>query len=144
MKEGRGRKGEEKEGRALIYIKQVQLCLWAQLSHARCPAPPPTSWKWDSCQWAFLLQDWVLGATQACWYWWQGVWALLHQRLAEHPGGSDTPLKVFQPFQWKREVSSRVLMRGHSTPSCLGEVPSHVVLLALPCSIHYGESGQLG
>lgn len=33
MKEGRERKEEKKEGRALIYIKQVQLCLCTQLSH---------------------------------------------------------------------------------------------------------------
>lgn len=40
MKGGRIRKGEE-EGRALIFIKQVQLCLLAQLSYAMHPAPPP-------------------------------------------------------------------------------------------------------
>lgn len=34
MKGGWVGKGEEMEGRALIYIKQVQLCLLAQLSHA--------------------------------------------------------------------------------------------------------------
>lgn len=39
MKGGRIRKGEE-EGRTLIFIKQVQLGLLAQLSHAMHPAPP--------------------------------------------------------------------------------------------------------
>lgn len=46
----------------------------------------------------------------------QKVWALPHQRLVEHPWETDNPLKVFQPFQWNREVSFRVFMRGHCTP----------------------------
>ena len=72
----------------------------------------------------------------------QKVWALPYQRLAEHPGETDSPLKVFQPFQWNREVSFRVFMRGHCTPSCQWDVLSHAFLSALPCSIHYGESQQ--
>lgn len=72
----------------------------------------------------------------------QKVWALPHQRLTEHSGETDNSLKVFQLFQWNREVSFRVFMRGHSTPSCQQDVPSHVFLLALPCSTHYGESRQ--
>lgn len=74
----------------------------------------------------------------------RGVWALPHQRLAEHPGESYKPLKVFQPFQWNKEVVFRVFMRGHSIPSCQGDVLRHVVLFALTCSIHYGKRGQLG
>lgn len=35
-------KGEEMEGRALIYVKQVQFCQLAQLSHAMNPALSPT------------------------------------------------------------------------------------------------------
>ena len=73
----------------------------------------------------------------------QGVGALLHNRLAEHPGESDNPLKVFQLFHCDRELGFRVLMRGHSTPRCRRDVPSHIVL-GLPCSLHHGVRGQLG
>ena len=97
----------------------------AQLSHALYPAPPPSP-RQETAAWAFLLQGWVLGGAVhrvGGPVGKQKVWALPHQRLTlEHPGETDNPLKVFQLFQWNREVSFRVFMRGHGTPlqySCL-------------------------
>lgn len=115
-----GGKGGEKEGRALICIKQVQFSLNRQLSHEMHPAPPPALPVQETA--ATSISPKRLGSEgQAGWralVGKQGVWAVPDQRLAEHPGETDSSLKVFQLCQWNREVSFRVFMRGHSTRPC--------------------------